>query len=275
MREPWFGYGWNQVSLAQFGVAADFPAIGEWASHSHNLLLDLIIYNGLPLGLLICAALTIWFTRRIAVCRNAESWCMLMMVFAILTHALLEYPLHYSFYLLPTGLLMGIIWAYERTAQESRRSSRFSLALPSISLTILCGASAAEYVEAEESLRDLSLASLRIGQAVSETPRADWYFVDGWAAYHRAVATTAKAGMPTEQLENLRKVATRYQYPNVLERYAQASALNGEPALTRHVLLHTCKVHSAAICAGMQRRWTLFQAEHPAIQDIIFPVASI
>lgn len=271
MRAPWFGYGWNQVVVAQYEVAVDFPRIQEWATHSHNLVLDLLIYNGLPLGLLICAGLIAWFAKRIASCRDSESWCLLMMLFALFAHALLEYPLHYSFYLLPAGLMMGFVGAGNFAATSTLTAPRFTLAVPTVALTVLAGAFAYEYAKAADSLRDLDLATLRIGRAASELPKEDWYFLDGWAAYHWAVALPVVAGMPVEDLRKLRNVARRYAYPNVLERYAQAAAVNGDFDAARHVLLHSCKVHTIPVCEGMQRRWKLFQSEHVELQALAFP----
>ena len=139
-------------------------------------------------------------------------------------------------------------------------------------LPILAGAIGLEYLKAEEALRDLELTARRIGPAASELPRADWFFVDGWAAYHRAVTVRVEGGMPTDDVENLRKVARRYPYPNVLERYALASALNGRSDVAKHVLLHSCKVHSLPICDGMQRRWKALQFDYPALRALAFPV---
>lgn len=271
LRSPWFGYGWNQVSNAQFVAAGDHPAIREWATFSHNLMLDLLIYNGLPLGLLLCAALVGWFARRVVGCRSVESWWLLLTLFVLFLHALLEYPLYYSYYLLPSGLLMGIVRPSTVEPMRAVRAPRLTLALPALGLALLAGAIGLEYLKAEEALRDLELTARRIGPAASELPRADWFFVDGWAAYHRAVTVRVDAGMPANEIENLRKVARRYPYPNVLERYALAAALNGQSDAARHVLLHSCKVHTVPICEGMQRRWNTLQSEYPALQPLAFP----
>ena len=119
--------------------------------------------------------------------------------------------------------------------------------------------------------RDLELSSRRIGPAVSELPRADWYFVDGWAAYHRAVTVTIDADLSADDYDNLRKVTARYTYPNVLERYAHAAVLHGDPQAAQRVLLHSCKVHSLPICEGMQVRWKAYQVENPELRVPAFP----
>jgi O-antigen ligase len=271
LRSPWFGYGWNQVSNAQFAAAVDHPTTQEWMTYSHNLMLDLLIFNGLPLGLLLCGALVVWFARHSSACRNAESWWILSVLLVLFAHALLEYPLHYSYYLLPAGLLMGFVGAPNGDQIGTIQARRLTLALPTIGLALLVGAIGLEYLKAEEALRDLELAARRIGPAASDLPQSDWYFVDGWAAYRRAATVTVAAGMPAVEIENLRKVAARYPYANILERYAQAAALNGQPDSARFVLLHSCKVHATAVCADMQRRWQTFRTSDPAAEKVEFP----
>lgn len=272
LRAPWFGYGWNQVAAAQYEVAVDFPAIREWAMQSHNLVLDLLIYNGLPLGLLICAGLVAWFLNQIARCHDRESWCLLVMLFVLFAHALLEYPLHYSFFLLPAGLLMGFVGASGPEGHRPVLLRRSTLAAPTLALTLLAAGIGYEYTKAADSLRDLDLATLRIGRAAEQLPSADWFFLDGWASYHWAVALPITGGLKVDEVEKLGQVARRYAYPNVLERFAQAAALNGRAADAKHALLHSCKVHSRSVCDGMHRRWKAFASQHVDLQGLTFPV---
>ena len=49
--QPWFGYGWGQGLIAQGRVVERFPADGRLMENSHNLVMDLAVWNGLPLAL--------------------------------------------------------------------------------------------------------------------------------------------------------------------------------------------------------------------------------
>ena len=60
LQRPWWGYGWNQVALAQMEVAVDHAPLHVFFSHAHNLFLDLVIWCGLPIGLAASAALVWW-----------------------------------------------------------------------------------------------------------------------------------------------------------------------------------------------------------------------
>jgi hypothetical protein len=63
----------------------------------HNILLDIIVWNGLPLGLLIIGYMTCWI---LWLNHKAKVWSqsLLLMVGAILIHALLEFPLRYAYF---------------------------------------------------------------------------------------------------------------------------------------------------------------------------------
>ena len=58
-QHPFMGYGWGKTSLAQLTVFNLHPS-HEWVTSGHNVLLDIIVWNGLPLGLLIIAYMACW-----------------------------------------------------------------------------------------------------------------------------------------------------------------------------------------------------------------------
>ena len=109
LRQPWTGYGWTQASLAQFTPDPAQMVTGGSLRHTHNLALDLLVELGLPLGLTVCALLALWAvsaTRRV---KTTEQLWMLLFVAALVVHALLEFPLHYAYFLLPAGLMLGAL----------------------------------------------------------------------------------------------------------------------------------------------------------------------
>ncbi len=108
-QHPIVGYGWNQIALAHLAVAADHPPLYVLFSHTHNLLLDLILWCGIPCGLLLCGALLWWLWRNFRAVAQAEDAVLLLVVLVVANHALLEYPLSYAYFLLPLGLVMGAL----------------------------------------------------------------------------------------------------------------------------------------------------------------------
>ncbi|MCQ4005257.1 O-antigen ligase family protein, partial [Klebsiella pneumoniae] len=49
-QRPLFGYGWNQAATAHIELSAEFSHLTTVMGHSHNLFLDLLIWNGVVIG---------------------------------------------------------------------------------------------------------------------------------------------------------------------------------------------------------------------------------
>lgn len=107
---PWFGYGWNQTSVAVV-ESIHFNTVQVWFNSAHNIVLDLLVWNGLPLGFLIIAYFAIWFFWLNKNAKDTISIVAILMVSAILMHAMLEFPQRYAYFLLPMGFLLGLIQA--------------------------------------------------------------------------------------------------------------------------------------------------------------------
>lgn len=82
-----------------------------WFNSAHNIVLDLLVWNGLPLGFLIIAYFAIWLFWLSKNAKDTISIVAILMVSAILMHAMLEFPQRYAYFLLPMGFLLGLIQA--------------------------------------------------------------------------------------------------------------------------------------------------------------------
>lgn len=110
LEKPWFGYGWGQTTAAQYAVIDRYPGT-EWASSAHNILLDILVWCGIPLGLIIIGYFAYLYFSFFLKSKSLETVCATLMISAVLIHAMLEYPLHYAYFLLPVGFLCGICLA--------------------------------------------------------------------------------------------------------------------------------------------------------------------
>lgn len=107
--EPFFGYGWGQFRSALMTTVDIFEGAKNFES-SHNLFLDLIIWNGLPIGLVL-STMILWLIIKILqtqLTKMAFLW--LTCAMPIFIHSMLEYPLSYAFFLLPFGFLLGLAY---------------------------------------------------------------------------------------------------------------------------------------------------------------------
>lgn len=108
--KPWFGYGWSQTSIAVV-ESIQFNTVQVWFNSAHNVLLDLLVWNGVPLGLLIIGYISLWLFWLNKNAKDMTSIIAILMVCAILIHAMLEFPQRYAYFLLPMGFLLGLIQA--------------------------------------------------------------------------------------------------------------------------------------------------------------------
>jgi|GEM_PF-644250 len=110
-KEPIFGYGWGQIRAGLMETVYGFPNPRNFES-SHNLLLDLIIWNGLPIGIAIDALIVmcLWKIYRSRLSKN--TFMFLVLGLPIFIHSLLEYPLYYAFFLIPFGFILGLAYSY-------------------------------------------------------------------------------------------------------------------------------------------------------------------
>ncbi len=109
-QHPWLGYGWNQTSVAQISAYALFPTT-EWTTSAHNVLLDLIIWNGIPIATVMIVYFVCWLFWLNQQAKETISIIAIMMVCTVLIHAMLEFPQRYAYFLLTCGFLLGLIQA--------------------------------------------------------------------------------------------------------------------------------------------------------------------
>ncbi len=270
-RAPWTGYGWQQVGLAQQATALDHPASGEWLEHSHNLLLDLWVWNGVPLGSLIAIGLLVWFCRQLCACRTVGQWALVLGVVAMFLHALLEYPLDYLYFLLPLGLMIGLLHDEARQSAPVRMPTAVLAALLAAQLALLAFV-AAEYLQVQESVRHLRFKLMGVVSPSGVPAPPAVSLLDAPRESHRFWLVEARPGMSAAELDQMRAVSQRYPVPATLLRYALAAGLNDRPAEAASFLGLMCKLHSAARCDEGRQAWADLQSRYPELHRIPPPL---
>lgn len=106
---PWSGYGWMQTSFAQFSPDPYAMVSDGTIRHAHNLVVDLGVELGIPLGLAVCTVLAVWVISAVRRVGQLQQLWILLFVVALGVHAMLEFPLHYAYFLLPLGLMLGAL----------------------------------------------------------------------------------------------------------------------------------------------------------------------
>ena len=112
LANPWTGVGFGEFNIAW--TLTPFPGRPTaFFDHTHNLPLQLAVELGLPLAALVLGLL-LWALLRAALAAwrvdgdaSTAQRCAVMMVLMIGVHSLLEYPLWYAHFLLPTAWAFG------------------------------------------------------------------------------------------------------------------------------------------------------------------------
>ncbi len=113
--QPWLGVGWGQFNFAWSLTPLSIQArTSGLIDNAHNLPLQLAVELGVPAALVMMGLLLWalgWAVRRVSrlpgeVGVNAQA--MLLIVLVMGAHSMLEYPLWYSYLLLPTVWAFGV-----------------------------------------------------------------------------------------------------------------------------------------------------------------------
>lgn len=265
-REPWAGYGWQQMVLAQQAVAVDHPSIGRHFEHSHNLVLDLVLWAGLPIGLAV-AALVAWALVRAwrGAADPVARWGV-MAALGLFAHAMVEFPLEYAYFLVPAGLLIG----GARPAAGLRRAGT-GPRLVGAAMLLIVVALARDYLESETNHRLLRLESARIGTTRIESEPPRLLLLTQLEAFLGYARTPGHPDMSAGELDAMRQVAARFAYPASMLRYALAAGLNGRPDEADLTLKRLCRMHPQPRCDEAREGWLELQDRHPVLRAIAPP----
>ena len=220
---PWQGYGWLQTGTAQLAVAEHHPPVGELWLHGHNVLLELLVWCGWPLGLALGLGLLGWFASRLRRMPSPEAALGMVLVAVFGVHTMLELPHHYAFFLIPVGLWVGLV--------EQQRGSR-PLGGPAAAWA-LGGATAAlalaiawDYRRVEADFWLMRFESRGIGTVRAAEPAPHAPFLSGLTAFLASTRAPVAAGMTPLQMQTLQTIVSRYPYSSGLYSLASALALN-------------------------------------------------
>lgn len=266
---PWLGWGWGQATLAQLSVVADFPASGEILGHSHNIALDLLVWNGIPLGVLLIACSGYWLWKAAKEVRRSSDVLLLMGIVVFVVHALVEYPHAYLFTLVPAGLMIGAIEAQGIT----RRFVIPTKIAVIVTLVVTCvvGLVVRDYIVASMNYERLRFESARVGPHRNSKP-PNLPLLTQLQAFLTAQRIKELTNLDPKTLDFMRSVVDRYPTGPFMTRYAIAAVAQGrrDDAVTQ--LIRLCKIRPIRECQDAREAWNaLADSRYPFLKDVPFP----
>ncbi|MBC7732623.1 MAG: O-antigen ligase C-terminal domain-containing protein, partial [Bacteriovorax sp.] len=254
---PWAGVGYGEFNLAW--TLTPFPQRPpEFFDHPHNLPLQFAVELGVPLALLVMA-LFVWAlvaalrfavadgrgefpgtphdaTRKTPTLRAA-----FMIVLMVMLHSLLEYPLWYLYFLLPTmfafGLCLGRPIAVPAVLTAPRTERTRPLLLVSMLLVYAGLASVYDYLR-------VVVIFAPPDPTVTLAQRIDSGH-DSWLFAHSAdFAAATLIRPPTGDLRPIQRAAHYLLDPVLMMAWAQALDKAGDVERARHVAQRLKEFHS-------------------------------
>ncbi len=231
-QSPWVGYGWNQTPTANAAGAIAFPGTVPY-TNAHNFVMDMLAWNGLPLGLLLTGAIAYWFVTRAFSARRVDAVYATACLLPVAVHSMLEYPFAYAYFLIASGFMVGIVEAAASPAKTIKFSRQWAWGFLGLWVSV-SGYLAYEYLLIEEDFRIVRFETARVGATPADYVDPHVWMVSHMASMLKAGRQIATPNMLPADIENLRKASERFVYGALRFRYAQALALNGNPKEASH-----------------------------------------
>ena len=275
-RKPWAGFGWNQLGAADYLVAIDHPATHETLAQSHNLLLDLLVWNGIPLGTLLVVVLAAWFATVLPRCNTIPKMLAFSGVLVVFLHAMLEYPLYYTYFLLPVGVWMGVL-SQDCPKMHWRVPTALFPALLTVAGAALV-ATAIDYFGLEEDVRRMRFhqahiaASAELPDSTAPLGPSQTRILTQFTHFWNFALKRERKAMTAGELNEMEVVTLRFPSKENMLRYAAALALNHQPESASQVLRRICKINTAQACELSRKIWAWRAQEDQEIAAVPWPL---
>lgn len=227
MQAPWFGYGWNGTSAAHAAGSIAVPGSLTY-TNAHNVILDIVAWNGIPVGLFLTAISCYWFLSRVLKIQKLNAVYSMACLLPIAVHSMVEYPFAYSYFLVTAGIMVGVVEAsHPRIATFRLRPGWLGGIL--LAWFALGGYIIHEYLLAEEDFRIVRFENLRIGTTQADYKVPKITLLSNLGSMLTAARQQPTRNMSSEELLNLEKTSLRFSYGSLALRNAIALGLNGNP----------------------------------------------
>ena len=222
---PWYGYGWNQIFTAQAAIALEHSH-HEPTVYTHNILLDLLIWNGPILGGLIIFGAAFWLWQLLSKANSLTATFAWLALSFLIFHSMLEYPHAYLFFLIPTGLLLGILQASINQPEKTLHLPKWLIAITAILITIFTALFWRDYGLIEQEHQAAVLESHSQFTDKKDQDISNIYLLTQMREYIYFIRLPLQSDYPEAQLHELRDIVKRYPHFYFLLKAAYILALN-------------------------------------------------
>jgi O-antigen ligase len=185
-QKPWTGWGWGELGYAHLMTLYPGERFCEILGNAHNLPLHLAVELGVPVAVLMCAAV-LGLVLRAKPWREPDAtrqmaWSVLAV---IAVHSLLEYPLWYGPFQLAALLALCLLWSTRSpqtrvaTGVAPDRPLRAAVAVAAATAVLAaCGYAAWDYWRISQIYLAEAQRAPSYREATLEKIRASWLFAN-------------------------------------------------------------------------------------------------
>jgi O-antigen ligase len=273
VQEPWAGYGLGNLGEAFLAAATVNPGWywGGFAEQSHNLVLDFILWFGIPVG----GTLLVYLSIQI---KNAFKHSLLVeggyvyfgMIAVFVIHSMVELPHQFLYFLVPLGLVFGyLLEPNQKLVMGLAKSKGYWIAGFALG-GLLTAVVSVDYLKIQERYTEWRFESQRIGRTLGKFPD-DTLLLRNFTeelAYYRV---PPRAGLSEADVERLTQIAIAANTAPMYFDLAVNLALNGRRDAARDWMMRLNAVSSQQNWRILLQNWRREQRKHPQLNDMAWP----
>ena len=267
MESPLLGYGWEHTREAQLAVAVKHPDMAhQLYSHAHNLFLDLVLWTGWPVGLVLSGLILHWLWQTFKSVSSHRQLLVFGALCALGVHAMLELPMHYAYFLLPAGVFAGVLNRLRSGPLLSWTIGKWTFLAMTLTAAILLCAIVRDYFLVEESLVDLRFETQRIGTNHNRKPPPTW-LLNHWQDLIQLGREQPDSEMSPEEVEHLKALTLYYPSSANYEKMLKALSMNGRHDEAKYWAERACAFFDEQTCVLVRSRWRASLPVDKGVQD--------
>lgn len=250
LNSPIFGYGWNQTLAGYLAVVMDSQQNNGLIYYSHNFVLDLFLWCGIPLGLLLLIGAVKVLIGRLKVSISTDAKIALCGVLPFLSHSFFEQPYAYGYLLMPVGVLIGMFFLETSQNYHPNFTDKIVLYLSTGLASLALFIFALDYLRISEQYERLLYKEMRVVTIPPVVPHT--YVLNQWEKYFSLSLADENLLTSEEKLKDLEKLTKVIATPAIYWKTAKAQASAGQIQASRDTVDLMCKIFPENVCLAVK-----------------------
>jgi hypothetical protein len=273
LMKPWLGWGMTHLVEVQWTVWPIGLGNGVLYLHAHNILLDLALWVGWPITLILLFGLGWCAWRRLNQIEDAASWCAFTTVAVLFVHACFELPHMLAYFFLPAAWWVGLLSSPLKSANHDNGYLRLFANLKlrgvwCVAVTICAGIYLAlfvwEYQRVEPEFWRIRLEHAKIGKPQTPT-LPPTLLLTPLADRIRLQAIRCEPDMSQTVTAQLARNTRAFPSLHSIYLTACSFALSGQPNEAQIWMLRMNRIASPEQVAHFAREWEIQRKLFPTV----------